>query len=116
VRDNANKNTAEKAFSLYDNGKYQEALTYFEQLTHNDEQPNLLFFQANAYLATQQIEKAIPLLEKISQNNSEWQQKGEWYLALALSEIKKERAVSLFDKIKNTPNHPYQKQAQSLSF
>jgi hypothetical protein len=110
VRENAQKNDIEKAFSLYDNGEFEAALTYFEKI--KTPQYDAQFFQANAYLATNQTEKAVPILTQLSQlKDSEWQQKAEWYLALALSEKQADKAKILFEKIKNTPNHPYQKQA-----
>lgn len=122
VRDNTTKNIEEKAFSLYDNGEYDAALTYFEKIippvqTGQAPEYNSLFFQANAYLATHQTEKAIPILTQLSQlNNSEWQQKAEWYLALALLEKDVEKAKVLLEKIKNTANHPFQKQAAGIFF
>ncbi len=113
VRENAQKNDIEKAFSLYDNGEFEAALTYFEKI--KTPQYDALFFQANAYLATNQTEKAVPILTQLSQlKDSEWQQKAEWYLALALSEKEADKAHVLFEKIKNTPNHAYQKQAANV--
>jgi tetratricopeptide (TPR) repeat protein len=119
VRDNGYKDDAEKAFALYDNGNYKEALIYFEKInaaTSTGGSPrHSLFLQANAYLATQQLDKAIPILTELSaSNDSEWQQKGEWFLALALSETDKPKAQLLFEKIKNTPNHLFQKQAADV--
>jgi tetratricopeptide (TPR) repeat protein len=119
VRDNGYKDDAEKAFALYDNGNYKEALIYFEKInaaasTGGTPSYNL-FLQANAYLATQQLGKAIPILTELSAStDSEWQQKGEWFLALALSETDKSKAQILFEKIKNTPNHVFQKQAAEV--
>jgi tetratricopeptide (TPR) repeat protein len=110
VRENAQKNDIEKAFSLYDNGAFEEALVYFEKIKNAPF--DVQFFQANAYLATNQKEKAEAILKRLSENSSEeWQQKAEWYLALSLSEKQADKAQLLFEKIKNTPNHPYQKQA-----
>jgi tetratricopeptide (TPR) repeat protein len=113
VRENAQKNDIEKAFSLYDNGAYTEALTFFEKI--KDAPLDVQFFQANAYLAINQKEKAEVILTQLSANSpSEWQQKAEWYLALSLSETDKTKANALFQKIKNTPEHPYQKQAADV--
>ncbi len=114
VRENTQKSDIEKAFSLYDNGEYEAALVYFEKI--RTPQYDALFFQANAYLATEQAEKAVPILTQLSQlRDTEWQPKAEWYLALALSEKQGDKARLLFEKIKNTPNHPYQKQAADVS-
>jgi tetratricopeptide (TPR) repeat protein len=113
VRENAQKNDIEKAFSLYDNGAYTEALTFFEKIKNAP--LDVQFFQANAYLAINQKEKAEAILKQLTENNaSEWQQKAEWFLALSLSETDKSKANMLFEKIKNTPEHPYQEQAANV--
>jgi tetratricopeptide (TPR) repeat protein len=113
VREDAQKNDIEKAFSFYEQGDYQSALVYFEKI--RTPQYDAQFFQANAYLATNQREKAVVILTKLSDNSPpEWQQKAEWYLALSLSETDKTKANVLFEKIKNTPDHPYQKQAADV--
>jgi tetratricopeptide (TPR) repeat protein len=115
VRENTEKNDIEKAFSLYENGNYEAALVYFEKI--KTPQYDTQFFQANAYLATNQAEKALPILIQLSQlQDSEWQQKAEWYLALAWSEKDLGKAKVLFEKIKNTANHPFQKQAAAIVF
>jgi tetratricopeptide (TPR) repeat protein len=113
VRENVQKNDVEKAFSLYDNGNYEASLVYFEKI--ETPQYDAQFFQANAYLATDQVEKALPILLQLSQlKDSEWQPKAEWYLALALSEKEADRAKLLLEKIKSTANHPFQKQAEAV--
>lgn len=100
----------DSAFSLYFRKDYLRALTYFEKI--NSPLTDIQFTQANAYLATHQLDKAIPILEKISQDTSaQKQQAAEWYLALALSETQLEKAKRLFEKIKSTANHSYQQDA-----
>jgi tetratricopeptide (TPR) repeat protein len=119
LRDDSFKNDIQKAFALYDNGDYKAAINYFEKISSSVQLSNDLvllqyvtFIQANAYLSNQQIEKAIPLLERVSQDTqSKWHQHGEWYLALALSKNQTDKATFLFSKIKNEEGHPYQKSA-----
>lgn len=116
----APKDNLENAFTSYANEEYEEALTYFEKIpppvsAEETPQYDVLFFQANAYLATNQTEKAIPIFEQFSQNStSKWQQPAEWYLALALSKKQPYKANLLFEKIKNTENHPFQKKAATV--
>jgi hypothetical protein len=103
----------DQAFLLYNQKKYAQSLVYFEKLRvpqyHSD------FYQANAYLATNQIDKAIPLLEKISQGpTSEKQPIAEWYLALALLKTQPEKAMPLFEKMKSNPNHTFQREATAV--
>ena len=107
------KNTLEKAYYFYGSKRYAEAIATFEQISPLSS--DAAFLQANAYLATHQIEKAIPILEKLSADATfKQQQAAQWYLALALSEKQPERAKALFQKIKDTPNHPYQTQAAAV--
>ncbi len=116
VREGTAKSDIETAFSFYEKGKYTEALTYFEKISppqYLDESG--LFYKANAYLATQQLEKAIPILEKLSQNaNTEWRGKAEWYLVYALSKTQAERSNQILEKIKRDTLHPCHGQAMEI--
>ena len=113
VRSEKPKNALEKAQFFYASRRYAEAIVLFEQI--NPLPIDAEFLQANAYLATHQVEKAIPILEKLSADVSfKQQQAAQWYLALALSEKQPERATALFQKIKDTPNHSYQTQAAEV--
>jgi tetratricopeptide (TPR) repeat protein len=120
VREDVHKNDLDKAFAFYENGNYKEAITYFEKTntplkTGDTPQYNALFYQANAYLAINETEKAVKIFEQINATNDpDWQPKAEWYLALALSKTQKDKAKLLFEKIKNTPNHQFQKQAAAV--
>ena len=98
------------AYILYDAKNYRGALTYFEKV--KSPSSYMQFLQANAYLALNEIDKAIPILKKISQDTSaKKQQAAEWYLALALSETQPEEAKRLFERIKSTAGHGYQNDA-----
>lgn len=114
VRDNTNTKTdREKAYTLYDNGEYEQALTYFQKITPPQYKDQ--FFEANAYLATHQAGKAAPLFERLSQNPSfEWQKQAEWYWALSLLTTKPEQAKRLFEKIKVDNQHPFYKNAVQM--
>ncbi len=103
----------DRAYSAYTQKHYDKALAYFGKVTTLDS--NALFIQSIAYLATHQIDKAIPILEKISQNtNAKQRQEAEWYLALALSEAQPEKAISLFEKIKSDTHNLHQKKAAAI--
>lgn len=114
-RNGTTKNNLEKAYAAYDNGDYQLALTYFE--TSSPSQYDAQFFQANAYLAIDQAEKAIPILEKLSRDSAfKWQQQAEWYLVLALSERSDKTEVKrLIEKICQNTNHPYYSESKKIS-
>lgn len=103
----------DKAFLYYDNKDYKKALMYFEKTASAEY--DAPFYQAIAYLATQELDKAILILEKISQNTASNKQKqAEWYLALALSETQPEKATRLFEKIKSDTLNRYQKEATAV--
>ena len=114
VRGATSKNNIEKALAFYDNEEFDTALVYFEKIKTPEYDYDALL-QANAYLATNQTEKALPILEKLSQDTTSKEAKpAEWYLALALAKTNEQAATTVFDKIKNTTGHPYQKKAAEI--
>lgn len=115
VRDKTSiKTDREKAYTLYDNGDYKQALTYFQKITRSQYKDQ--FYEANAYLATHQADKAAPLLEQLSQNASfEWQKQAEWYCALSLLATKPEQAKRLLEKIKADNQHPFYKNVVQIT-
>jgi tetratricopeptide (TPR) repeat protein len=113
TRSNEVKDNLDKAYALYDNEDFAESLPYFEQI--KTPIPYDLLLQANAYLKTNQTEKALPILEKLSQAApSEQQESAEWYYALALLKMGDKKADAVFEKIKNTAEHLYQGKATEL--
>ncbi|XLS29148.1 tetratricopeptide repeat protein [Flavobacteriaceae bacterium M23B6Z8] len=72
-----------KAFSTYDSRNYEEAALRFEALYNQTGTPYYLFYQANALLANNQVEEAIPLLEKHLETKDALKDKTPWYLAMA---------------------------------
>jgi tetratricopeptide (TPR) repeat protein len=75
-----------KGFKAYDNGRYEEAISYFEQV--EDEQSVLLYL-GNSYLALDKAEEAIPLFEKLIEEYDVFDEQAEWYLVLALLHVGK---------------------------
>ena len=115
IRDNATKTNREKAYALYENGDYAQALTYFEQITTPQYKDQ--FFEANAYLAMHQAEKAASLFEKLSQaSDFDLQKHAEWYWALSLLQTQPIEAQRILDKIKKDRQHPFYKNAVQISF
>ena len=111
VRDNTTKSDREKAYALYNNGDYKEGLVFFEKVIGPPQYKDQ-FLTANAYLATHQAEKAVPLLKQLSINPAfEQQKQAEWFLALSLLKTNSDEAKQLFEKIKTDTTHPFQQKA-----
>ncbi|WP_340199369.1 sigma-70 family RNA polymerase sigma factor [Ascidiimonas sp. W6] len=72
-----------KAFSTYDNRDYEEAATRFTALYNQTKEPYYLFYQANALIANNEINQAIPLLKKHLKTNDPLKEKTPWYLAMS---------------------------------
>ena len=93
----------ERTFNLYDQKEYEKALTGFEKILSETNNDDIAFYQANAYLATKKPEKAIPILQKIIQNNqSDYLAPAKWSLALAYCSQKNYQAAKpLLEEIKD---------------
>ena len=114
VRDNTTKSDREKAYALYNNGDYKEALVLFEKMIGPPQYKDQ-FLMANAYLATQQAENAVPLLKQLSLNPVfEQQKQAEWLLALSLLKTNPDEAKQLLEKIKTDTTHPFQQKAMQI--
>lgn len=99
-----NENSDEfKAFTLYENKNYQEAAVQFGALFTVTQRPYFLLYQGNSLLADNQVEKAIPLLEKHITYKDQLSERGKWYLALAYMKQKrnKDATVLLKELIQN---------------
>lgn len=72
-----------RSFAAYENAEYKKALTLFNQLRieHND--PYINFYEANVRMQLNQHDKAISLLNTYIENNGQWQDRATWYLALS---------------------------------
>lgn len=91
------------ALSLYNNKKYAEALTVFDQIS-DDNQHTVSIFKAVCLLETGKAKQAVQLLETaLSENGEGWEyyQDAQWYLALAYVKSRRiEDAVNLLKIIK----------------
>lgn len=78
-----------RAFVLYSEGKYKEALSAFEKLIDKQSTEELLFYAGASALASSNTQKAIIHLSKVVENRAIYQWRGRWYLALAYLKAKK---------------------------
>ena len=83
VRGEKATDTKTKAFLAYENGNFEDAITLFLDLLSNEANSDYQFYLANAYLATDNPELAIPLLSDPEIRESLVPDKIDWYLALA---------------------------------
>lgn len=81
--ENPNRSSAvSESFTLYESGKYEEALTYFTQLP--DSVTYIAFYKANCLLFLNKNKEAIPLLHSVeADTNSTFARPAKWYLAIA---------------------------------
>ncbi len=91
-----------KAFNLYENKLYNEALVYFNQILET--QPDntfILFYTAISEIETEQTEAAIEKFKQIIDNkNDVLYQQSKWYLALCyLKADKANEAILIFNEI-----------------
>ena len=101
TRGETGKNLADSSFISYEKGEYKKAAEGFAQLFSETGKSYYLLYEANAYLAYEKPEKAIPLLEKQLSYQDEFSEKSKWYLALAyLKTGEIEKAKTLFEEIK----------------
>ena len=98
-------NIKENTFFLYERGSYEKTLSGFEKLLSEEENDDIAFYYANALLANEQIEKAIPILQKIILNNqSKYLIRAKWLLGLALVDQQEYlEAKQILESIQNDP-------------
>jgi tetratricopeptide (TPR) repeat protein len=102
-----------KAFADYDRKNFPESIQWFARIEAPE--PPVRFYHANALLAAHQQAEAIPLLERLLNEQHAYRQPTEWFLSLAyLQQGDLDKAIPLLELIINTPGHPYQLQAQGL--
>lgn len=86
LRGNTNPNIDtpfQQALMAYNQRDYQKAIEYFQHTNADSLQETATFYQANAHLALANSQAAIPLLQKLTNTNNNFQYQSRWYLALA---------------------------------
>lgn len=88
------------AFMAYEKKEYSQAASAFQSLYSTTQKGFYLLYEANAYMALNQTDKAILLLEKHLAMQDPFVQKTRWYLALAyLKEESTPKAIPLLKKL-----------------
>ncbi|MGB3723864.1 MAG: tetratricopeptide repeat protein [Pacificimonas sp.] len=104
----------ERAMRAYDAQQYDEALTLFAQ---GDALATLgyTFYQAASYLESDQPERAIPLFERVVQEEAGlFYEPSQWYLALAYLKANKPEAARPYLQMLAEQEGDYAEKAQEL--
>lgn len=90
----------ERAFSAYSNEDYAQAVALLEKINEGEEDPLIMFYLGNAYLSAGEVEKAIPLFEKVLQRQTALSPQAQWYLGLGyLARGDREGARGVFEAL-----------------
>ncbi len=91
---------ADKAFSAYESGRYEEALQRFEELYKTEGTSYYLFYMAISHLELENAEAAIELLNEFSGTEDKLADRAGWYLAMAYLQLDdKEQAKAALTKV-----------------
>lgn len=71
-----------KAFEAYEANDLPTAIRYFQELKQKSGLDYVDFYLAQAYMANAKIGKAVPLFEKVIDNNTDFKAEALWYAAL----------------------------------
>ncbi len=105
-----------KGFEALDRQQYEESIPFLQEWLERDPDNDVVqFFLAQALLARESYDEALPLLEKVQQNpDSAYREAAMWYLALIhLKNGKTAQAVTLLDALRQARGY-YSRQAEEL--
>lgn len=86
VRGDDSEDIEARAFSAYEKGSFEEAVTNFETLLSEEENSEYRFYLANSYLALGHSQSALQQLVRYP-SNSRFSDKIPWYRALAYLQL-----------------------------
>ena len=102
-----------KAYEAYDNGRYDEAMILFEDITKSADDPIVYLCLGNAQLKVGQLEKAEKSFNHVLTKHEDLVTPASWYLALTyLKQNRMERAKSALWQISKSST--YGEKAQNL--
>ncbi len=104
-----------QAFEMYENKSYAEAIKLLKAAIKNDNNPDLVFYLANAQLANGDATSAINTFNKYLLLSTEFKPQAIWYLALAHIKLDQiEKGCELLNKTEEFDT-TYREMAASLS-
>jgi tetratricopeptide (TPR) repeat protein len=106
-----------EALKNYQNRNYSEAIKQFNIILESEPDNSAIrFYTGISYIETKQYDKAAGYFENISlNNNSLYKKSAEWYLGLCQLKLgNKEKAVEIFNRIKNDASHDFNLDAMEI--
>lgn len=82
-RGNQLQDLMSRAFTAYEDEKYNEALLLFKELNVKQNDDYIVFYEAIVLMQLNRHNEAIPLLKNYIENNGELKDRAHWYLALS---------------------------------
>ena len=96
----------QKGYHAYDNGRYEEAISHFQNTLKENDDPVVELCQGNAYLSTGQADKAELVFRNILEEHEDLVTQAKWYLSLSyLKQNKLERAKSTLWEISKSSTY-----------
>lgn len=106
----------QRAFAAYNNGEFDDAISYLRQILDIKQDDYIEFYLGNAYLAKRQYDESIPLFENLlsSMESQALKDQAKWYLSLGyLGAGQKDHAASILKELKDG-NSIYAESANKL--
>ena len=96
----------QKGYLAYDNGRYEEAISLFQNTLKENDDPVVELCQGNAYLSIGQADKAELVFRDILDDHEDLVTQAKWYLSLSyLKQNKLERAKSTLWEISKSSTY-----------
>ncbi len=96
----------QKGYLAYDNGRYEEAISHFQNALKENDDPVVELCQGNAYLSIGQAERAELVFRNILDDHEDLVTQAKWYLSLSyLKQNKLERAKSTLWEISKSSTY-----------
>jgi hypothetical protein len=105
------KENLKNIYKAIESKKYDSALALFKQLSPEERSEEVQFFQAYTLLQNGNFNEAKAQFDDIK--DGQYKYAADWYSAIAMLS-QNQNAEQQLEKIKNTPNHTYQKKAVLL--
>ena len=96
----------QKGYQAYDNGRYEEAISHFQNTLKENDDPVVELCQGNAYLSIGQADRAELVFRDILDDHEDLVTQAKWYLSLSyLKQNKLERAKSTLWEISKSSTY-----------
>lgn len=96
----------QKGYMAYDNGRYKEAVGYFQNTLKDNEDPIVKLCLGNAYLSLGQADIAEGIFQNILRDHQDLVTQAKWYLSLSyVQQNKLERAKSTLWEISQSSTY-----------